>query len=439
MTSINLLSELECPVCLLPPRQAPVFMCPLGHNICSECKPLVKKCPICKINYLQNKDTRNFFAEKILDSLERKCRYELFDCDFSICDSQQLVDHEKICDKKPELNKNTQKPENEDSDGENVEEVVNENNDPMFLNLVYFYDIRPMFQFYAYTVVFLRMFVFEFSDLNRHPGIWFEVTFLSCLCIWLLARRTKLVQFFLEVYQPDEFETQFQVLRKHLRHILFQDAKEVYLALVLWAAFVISCLLYLKLELIQSANYEIEVARFEALLFFMKPALTFSTSIVCIVWHLYFKWGKLDKWAAVFGVFRLLWLSFNLAYVELSLNAGTLIDEGYCLIFWIQTVSVLLPFGKVSFILLELFGFLTMTYNAYDTLFLFGIGKNDFLEHFQKAFNGNYLKMQFMLRDLRGSLKLLENSLSSVSVTEPLDLDVAKEVKQFFEKYRTEF
>jgi len=441
MTSLSFLSELECPVCLLPPRQAPVFMCPLGHNICSECRPLVKKCPICKVNYLQKKDTRNFFAEKILDSLERKCRYELFGCDYSICDSKELVDHEKTCVKKPELNKNDRKTD--DSDGENVEENVieNENNDPMFLNLVYFYDIRPMFQFYAYTIVFLRMFVFEFADLNRHPGVWFELAFLTCLCIWLLARRTKLVQFFLEVYQPDEFETQFQALRKHLRNILFQDAKEVYISLVMWAGFVICCLVHLKLNVIYSNNNEIEAARFEAILFFMKPALTFSTSLVCIVLHLYYKWGKLEKWAAVFGVFRLLWLSFNLAYVELSLNAGTLMDEGYCLIFWIQTVTVLLPFGKVSFILLELFGFLTMTYNAYDTLFLDGSGKNDFLETFQKAFNGNYLKMQFMLRDLQGSLKHLENSISTgASETEAVaDPNFAKLISQLVENYKTEF
>ena len=168
--------------------------------------------------------------------------------------------------------------------------------------------------------------------------------------------------------------------------------------------------------------------------------------------------GRLEKWAAVFGVFRLLWLSFNLAYVELSLNAGTLMDEGYCLIFWIQTVTVLLPFGKVhksllillaykplfgqvSFILLELFGFLTMTYNAYDTLFLDGSGKNDFLETFQKAFNGNYLKMQFMLRDLQGSLKHLENSISTgASESEAVaDPNFAKLISELVENYKTEF
>jgi len=441
--SQSFLSELECPVCLIPPRQAPVYMCPLGHNICSECRPQVKKCPVCKVNYLQKKETRNYFAEKILDKLERKCRYEVFDCDFSICDSKQLVDHEKTCQKKPDINQNIDKHGKEESDGENVEEnnIENEINDPMFLNLVYFYDIRPMFQFYAYTIVFLRMFVYEFSDLKRHPGVLFELSFLVCLCIWVFLRRMKLVKFFMEVYQPDAYETQFQVLRKHLRNILFQDANEVYFSLVVWAAFIISCLVYLKLKLIYSVHHELEEARFHALLFFLKPALTFLTSLVCILWHLYCKWGKLDKWAAVFGVFRLLWLSFNLAYVELTLNAGSLIDEGYCLIFWIQTVTVLLPLGKVSFILLELFGFLTMTYNAYDTLFLDGKmeGKTIFLEQLQTAFNGDYLRMQFMLKDLRGSMKLLESSLGGVSSSDPLDPEITRQINQFVDKYRPEF
>jgi len=438
MSSLSFLSELECPVCLLPPRQAPVFMCPLGHNICCECKPLLKKCPICKVNYLQKKDTRNFFVEKILDSLERKCRYELFGCKYSVCDSKELVDHEKLCIKKPEVNNNTMKPE--ESDGENAEEDAAENefNDPMFLNLVYFYDIRPLFHYYAYTLVFLRMFIFEFSDLNRHPGVWFELSLLWCLFIWLTARRTKLVQFFLEVYQPDEFETQFQLLRKHLRNILYQDAKEIYLSLVLWVALVISGFVYLKLNFIYTIQSELESTRFEALLFFLKPSLTFVTSLVCIAWHLFFKWGKLDRWVAAFGIFRLLWLSFNLAYVELTLNAGSLIDEGFCLIFWIQTVSVLLPFGKVSFILLELFGFLSMTYNAYDTLLLDGIGKHDFLDVFLRAFNGNHFKLQLMLKDLSGSMEVLENGFSAIMDNEPLAPDVAKELSKFVDKYRTD-
>jgi len=436
MSSDKLISELECPVCLLPPRDAPVFMCPLGHNICFECRPKVKKCPICKINYRQKEDTRNFFVEKILDSLERNCRFELFDCDYSTCDSKQLVNHEKTCSKKPELYEDLRK--SDDSDGENVEENNNENNNnqPLFLNLIYFYDIRPMFQFYAYTTVFLRMFLYEFSDRNRHSGVLFEVILLLCLALWLLARRIRLVQIFLEVYQPDEFETQLWPLRKHLRNILFQDSNEIYMSLILWSWLVICSLLFLKLS--YSNLDEIDAAQFEALMFFLKPAVTFLTSLVCVGCHLYFKWGKLDRLAAMFGVFRLLWLSFNLAFVELTLNTGTVIDEGYCLIFWIQAVTILLPFGKVSFILLELFGFLTMTYNAYDTMFIDGIGKTDLMENLQKAFNGNYLKMEYMLKELNGSLKFLETSLNDISDMKPLEPEVAKEILQFFEKYRAE-
>ena len=96
--------------------------------------------------------------------------------------------------------------------------------------------------------------------------------------------------------------------------------------------------------------------------------------------------------------------------------------------------------GQVSFILLELFGFLTMTYNAYDTLFLDGKmeGKTIFLEQLQTAFNGDYLRMQFMLKDLRGSMKLLESSLSGVSSSDPLDPEITRQINQFVEKYRNE-
>jgi len=438
----GILLELECPVCLLTPRKAPVFMCPLGHSICSECKPKLRKCPVCKVNYLKNKETRNFFVENILDKLERKCRYELFNCDFSASDSEQLLEHEKLCNKKPDIKQNKIEQE-EESDGENVEEidVANEFNDPMFLNLVYFYDIRPMFQFYAYTVIFLRMFVFEFSDLKRHPGVFFELAFLFGLYIWIFGRRLKSVEFFMEVYQPDEFETQFQTLRKHLRSILFRDANEVYFGLVLWTSFVISCLVYLKVQFASfTLNSELGEDQLDALLFFMKPALTFLTALVCVFWHLYCKWGKLDKWAALFGVFRLLWLAFNLAYVELTISSGSLIDDGYCFIFWIQIITTLLPLGKVSFILLELFGFLAMTYNAFDTLFVGGNleGNDVFIENLQGVFNGEYLRLQIMLNELKESIELLKKSLDDASFVNLSNQETIKQFSKFVAKYKTE-
>lgn len=82
-----------------------------------------------------------------------------------------------------------------------------------------------------------------------------------------------------------------------------------------------------------------------------------------------------------------------------------------------------------------------MTYNAYDTLFLDGKmeGKTIFLEQLQTAFNGDYLRMQFMLKDLRGSMKLLESSLGGVSSSDPLDPEITRQINHFVEKYRTEF
>ena len=57
---------------------------------------------------------------------------------------------------------------------------------------------------------------------------------------------------------------------------------------------------------------------------------------------------RLDGWAATFGVFRLLWLAGNLAFVEVVLGLGTWMEEGYSLIFWLQAMLVFLPQGKVG-------------------------------------------------------------------------------------------
>jgi len=414
------LQEIECPVCLLTPRQPPIHICPLGHSVCCECRPKISKCPICKVKYLTNRDTRNFFAEKILDSLRRKCRYELFGCDYSVCDSRELVDHELMCIKKPDVMIDEKKgDQSEDSDGENIEVeedfINNIENEPIFLNLIYFYDIRPLFHFYAFTTVFLRMFLAEFGDISRHPQFKFEVFFLVLILVWLLARLSKGVRFFMEIYQPDEFETQFEVLRSHLRGLLYQDANEVYVGLVVWSMMVILGLVCLKLWVsFSDQDHEVSLSRFQAVMFFVKPMVTFLTSLVCVALHIFFKWGKMDKWAAVFGVFRLLWLSFNMAFVELSLSTGCLIDDGYRMIFWIQSVTVFLPLGKVSFILLELFGFLLMTYNAYDTLAMDGQGKQEVEDVFLKAFTHDYAATKLKLEGLRSNLEALKAGLSYI-------------------------
>jgi len=94
--------ELECPVCLIIPRSAPVYQCPLGHIVCSECIPQLSTCPICSTPYLKPHG-RSLIAEKWLETLDRGCRYEVVGCDFSTHQSRGLIDHEASCSFKPSI------------------------------------------------------------------------------------------------------------------------------------------------------------------------------------------------------------------------------------------------------------------------------------------------------------------------------------------------
>eukprot|EP00090_Calanus_glacialis_P045989 TRINITY_DN8811_c0_g1_i1.p2 TRINITY_DN8811_c0_g1~~TRINITY_DN8811_c0_g1_i1.p2 ORF type:complete len:213 (-),score=73.33 TRINITY_DN8811_c0_g1_i1:86-724(-) len=59
--------ELECPVCL-EVAGAPIFMCSDLHLICSNCRPKVKECPECRIQY-EGKPKRHRYAEKTAEEL----------------------------------------------------------------------------------------------------------------------------------------------------------------------------------------------------------------------------------------------------------------------------------------------------------------------------------------------------------------------------------
>ena len=115
---------------------------------------------------------------QVLETMRRRCRYELFGCDFAYNESAVLVAHEKVCDLKPEGATDELEPvEDSSDDGEHVDEAgVGQDeqqeavNNPMFLNLVFFYDTRPFLHFYAVAVVFLRTFIFHFSDVKKPSG-----------------------------------------------------------------------------------------------------------------------------------------------------------------------------------------------------------------------------------------------------------------------------
>ena len=126
--------------------------------------------------------------------------------------------------------------------------------------------------------------------------------------------------------------------------------------------------------------------------------------------------------------------------MEVVLSTGTRMDEGFSLIFWLQALLVHLPNGKVgicchiiilyilglqvtfqiSFILLEIFGFIILLCNAFDTLILDNLYKNDFMETFHRGFIGGYLEAQGRAEVLRRQMKELGRSLG---VLDSIDFD----------------
>ena len=94
--------ELECPVCLIIPRAGPVLLCRAGHSVCCECWPRLprnyrsRRCPICQAKYC-NPPARNFLAEKLLECVNRTCRFDFRGCNFSSKISDTLISHEQQC------------------------------------------------------------------------------------------------------------------------------------------------------------------------------------------------------------------------------------------------------------------------------------------------------------------------------------------------------
>ena len=63
--------DLECPVCL-ETASSPIYSCQENHLICSSCRPMVKLCPECRMEYGGKKVLRRHrYAEKTVVELER--------------------------------------------------------------------------------------------------------------------------------------------------------------------------------------------------------------------------------------------------------------------------------------------------------------------------------------------------------------------------------
>ena len=106
LSRLDVEKELECPVCLIIPRSGPIFICRAGHLICFECFPKLprnyrsRRCPICQAKYC-NPPARNFIAEKLLECVDKPCRFDFQGCEFRSQKSDILVNHERQCSHKP--------------------------------------------------------------------------------------------------------------------------------------------------------------------------------------------------------------------------------------------------------------------------------------------------------------------------------------------------
>jgi hypothetical protein len=92
----ELVSSLNCPVCLEVPKTKPIYQCGNGHLICCHCKPnlAIPFCPTCVMEYT-DPPIRCIMAEKIWDmAVTGKCKFE--GCNFTAT-NEELPDHEVKC------------------------------------------------------------------------------------------------------------------------------------------------------------------------------------------------------------------------------------------------------------------------------------------------------------------------------------------------------
>ena len=74
----ELQEKVECPVCLVVPREGPVPCCPSGHIICSPCLGKLRtegrlECPTCRVPMGEGKSA---LARHIIENMEHQCRHQ---------------------------------------------------------------------------------------------------------------------------------------------------------------------------------------------------------------------------------------------------------------------------------------------------------------------------------------------------------------------------
>jgi len=88
----DLLRILECPVCTEPPTP-PIYNCQTGHSVCSICKDLLDKCPLCDQKFAES---RNYTLESIVEKSVFQCKYAEQGCT-DLIEGSCLEKHRKVC------------------------------------------------------------------------------------------------------------------------------------------------------------------------------------------------------------------------------------------------------------------------------------------------------------------------------------------------------
>lgn len=98
-TSNELLSLLECPVCMLSPMLPPIRQCPNGHVLCDSCSatPACYACPQCRQHPMT---IRNLVLEQLAKGLDVKCNNAALGCE-AIVKYSDIRKHMAECEFQP--------------------------------------------------------------------------------------------------------------------------------------------------------------------------------------------------------------------------------------------------------------------------------------------------------------------------------------------------
>ncbi len=80
----RILSEtMVCPVCLVPPRASPCYLCPNGHLVCGLCQPRLKACPTCRARNIQihNRPLEEYLDRQVSAGKKFPCKNSVEGCE----------------------------------------------------------------------------------------------------------------------------------------------------------------------------------------------------------------------------------------------------------------------------------------------------------------------------------------------------------------------